>query len=79
METGLLRVILSKIEEFYPAAADSNSNELVENYFYYLLHSVGIYFNDSLTLDFFNFVLLICIELHTQKKFKIEIHNLYSY
>ena len=49
METGLLRVILSKIEEFYPAAADSNSNELVENYLYYLLHSVGVYFNDSLT------------------------------
>ena len=43
METGLLRVILSKIEEFYPAAADSNSNELVENYLYYLLHSVGFY------------------------------------
>ena len=50
METGLLKVILSEIEEFYPAAADSNSNELVENYLYYLLHSVGVYFNDSLTL-----------------------------
>ena len=67
METGLLRVILSKIEEFYPAAADSNSNELVENYLYFLLHSVGVYFNDSLTLAFFHFQLPICIELHTQK------------
>ena len=43
METGLLRVILLKIGEFYPAAADSNSNELVENYLYYLLHSIDVY------------------------------------
>ena len=71
METGLLKVILSEIEEFHPAAADSNSNELVENYLYYLLHSVGFYISmialRYVYKDFFNFVLQICIELHTQK------------
>ena len=63
METGLLRVILSKIEEFYPAAAYSNSNELVENYLYYLLHSVCVYFN---------VILPICIEVHRQKYLKLK-------